>query len=155
MILCNWSEGALHPEIIQEGHFCFREQGWISWECWQPEDSFISSGVNWAPIMGQIDWHAAIEEQLEALKNLWCSTRERPPDCMFLLHCRGVLDVMLRRRSGEEGTVRGFPLRVIFSVLYKDSSEEETLQRWEKRAERLVIKGWQKPRQEFGQKLGH
>ena len=48
---------------------------------------------------------------------------------MFLLHCRGVLDVMLRRRSGEEDTVRGFPLMVIFSVLYKDSSEEETLQR--------------------------
>lgn len=48
---------------------------------------------------------------------------------MFFLHCRGVSDVMLRRQYGEEGTVRGFPLKVIFSVLYKDSSEEETLQR--------------------------
>lgn len=50
---------------------------------------------------------------------------------MFLLHCRGVLDVMLGRWSGEEGAVRIFSLKVIFSVLYKDSNEE-TLKRQEK-----------------------
>ena len=43
---------------------------------------------------------------------------------MFLLHHRGVLDVMLRRWPGEEGTVRGFAQKVIFSVLYKDHSEK-------------------------------
>ena len=48
----------------------------------------------------------------------------RDPECMFLLHHRGVLDVMLRRWPGEEGTVRGFAQKVIFSVLYKDRSEK-------------------------------